>query len=668
MTTTPDSLGDVLSRQTFSDEEKVRLGAIAASDGVAAHIIKRYVTHTDAYKSGFRKHEKIPGFRPATPAFDQQAVPLIIRILGDSHHRRHRLCWDHLYRAAATDFIKKELPNLDRLLSEVPAPPDVTDAGELLRAVCSNAMDFGVSQDDVRKFYDAWGISRIDDFEDVLGLCLMRDEASAQKRTVAKLVADLEALKETVLENSSQATSQAEEIADDRRQTGEDREVIRRGAEALQSLSKQVSDLLAKSPESESRLKGIEDRLSRLAERPRGEPVLAEALKDELRKVASETKSSIASAVGAMGTGLKKSWTDDVAAACRELEAKISGVVAHIPEQRQGVASRSASQSGRNFDWAPADRVITDSGELLRALAAAFKARGVAPAPTKRIHAAIAAGLVPILVGPTALLALDAYSRVACGGRTTTVYVTPSLLESSELFGRVDSARGDFVCHAAGLIDVLRAAPGSRGAALVTLEGINRGPTESYLLPLLQMRARGGRIPLFHPDTPVSSSSRVEPVVVWPSNVWLAATAVDGPTSLPTSRDVLAHSVVIEVDACQVVSDGTRDTASEIALDSELIRPVDPPTHIVEDLLEAFPDARGYRSSLDRFGAMLARFESDPGRLRTALVESVLLPLVVTLDAEDERAEAFQALGKHLGAEEGTRLTVVGRRLRRRIA
>lgn len=665
----PRCLGEVFSRLTFSDEEKVRIGALVASNGIAAHIVKRYVTHTEEYKNGFRKHEKIPGFRPATPAFDQQAIPLILRIMRDSHHPRYRVCWDQLYRASATDYIQKELPNLDRLLSEVSAPPGVTDSAELLRAVCSNALDFGVSQDDVRKFYEAWGTSRIENFEELLGLCLTRDEVSAQKRTLAKLVADLETLKEAVHESSSQAASQAEEIADDRRRVEEDRDLLRKSAEALQSLSRKVSDLLSRAHESDSRLKGLEDRLSQIAKTLRGEPVSAEALKDELRKAANETKSAISSAVGAIGTGLKKSWTDDVAAATRELETKISAVSADISGQRQRVESRlSGSPGGRRFAWAPADRIISDSGELRRAMAAAFKARGVAPAAATRIHAAMAAGLIPVVVGPTALLALDAFSRVACAGRATTVHVAPSLLEPSELFGRLEPARGDFVPNAAGLIDILHTAAESRGAALVTLEGINRGPTESYLLPLLQMRARSGRIPLFHPDTPVSPSSLAEAVVVWPPNVWLAATAVDGPTSLPISRDVLAYSVVIEVDACQPVSDGTRDSASELALDGELIRPMAPPTQIVDDLVEAFPDARGYRSSFDRFGAMLARFESDEGRLRTALVESVLLPLLVTLDAEDERAEAFQALGKHLGADESTRLAVVGRRLRRRIA
>src|SRR4051812_23562098 len=77
-------LGAAFAQQVFSVDEKTRLGKLLVEGGVAARVIKKYVVHTPAYRDGFRKREKIAGFRQATPAFDKQAIPLIIRYLGDS--------------------------------------------------------------------------------------------------------------------------------------------------------------------------------------------------------------------------------------------------------------------------------------------------------------------------------------------------------------------------------------------------------------------------------------------------------------------------------------------------------------------------------------------------------------------------------------------------------
>jgi hypothetical protein len=669
MTNTPKPLcvGDVFSRMKFTTEEEQRLAATMAKGGVAAHVIKKYVIQTEPYKSGFRKQHKISGFRNSTAAYDQAAITVIVRALRDSRHSQHRFCWDHLYRDSATAFIHNELPRLGRLLAEVDAPSGSDDPAENLRAVCANALDFEVSQDDVRKFYEVWGMPRVGHFDDLLRLCLQRDEASAQKRTLAKLVSDVASLMTTVTENSARATLAAEAIAADRQLAAQDRKHLRASEEALDGLSKKLSELFERTAsDSESRDTSLY-RLAPLTERlKRGERATNE-LRDELHKSASQTKSLIASAIGALATELKDSWASDLSAATGGLEAKI------VVAAKEGAIATSEARTAsivRSLDWTPADRVISDSVDLRTALMTAFRGCGVAPPAAIRIHAAVAAGLLPIVVGPAALLALDVYSRVVCGGRAVTLHVSPAIFEPTELFGRVDTTRGAFVCHAAGLLDILNAAAGSRGVGLVSLEGINRGPTESYLLPLLQMRSRGGRIPLFHSGAPISSPVRVDPILVWPSNLWLAATSVDGPTSLPISRELLAHAVVIEADECPPTPGGAERPPSEIALDGNVVTPGEIPAGVVDGLVELLPDARGYRSSLKRFGAMLARFQSDPRWLRTALVESVLLPVAVTLESEEERGEALATLGKHLDAdaEETGRLVALGRRVRRRIA
>ena len=660
----PTSLADAFYSQTFSDGEKERLGALIREGGIAAQVIKKHVGHTKSYQA-FRKVEKISGFRLATPAYDKQAIRLIVEALGDNSHRLHQRCWERLYSQAAAAYVEKEHTNLNRLLRAVPPPADASDATEMVRAVCTNALEFEVSKEDIRKFYELWGTPRLANFEDLLPLCDQRDEASAQRRALGALSADLEKIKGTVATQVSLVDAQAESLVELRKASSGERGRLKVQEAEIERLSKTIAEVQKKAQPGEARIKELEERIGRLAGRSKDEDdALARDLASKLHQLASETKSSIVRAIGALRTELTKTISDDLSAFAKELEQKRAAVKS-VSALR--VEPAPLAPGGPPPAWTSPGRTIKDSAELRRVLSTAFKARGVAPGAAIRIHSALAAGVLPIVVGPTALLALDAYSHAVCGGHATTLHVGPTLMAPGEIFGRMDHGSGRFIVHPAGLLDLLESATASRGSAIAILEGINRGPTESYLLPLLQIRARRARVPLFHRRSADPSASMVSPNLEWPSNLLLAATAVEGPTSLPICRDLLAYSVVVEVEACEQAPGGSQEQTSELSFAPDLSAPSEVPSSLLEDLFATWPDAQAYRRTLSSFGGMLARFESDSARIRAALLDSVLLPLVATLDNDDEREEASEALTRQLADDEVTRLQAMLRRLRRRI-
>ena len=350
-----------------------------------------------------------------------------------------------------------------------------------------------------------------------------------------------------------------------------------------------------------------------------------------------------------------------------KLLADVAILRAALPLSTPATAGASSGQRarGQQVRWAACETVLTTKTEVMRALASAFTLRGIDPLAAFRIHAALAAGLMPVLVGPLALAALDAYAGVACGARTVTVHVTPTFVQPSDMFGKLESARGEFVVHPAGLLDAVQVSPSLAGYGLAILEGINRAPTESFLLPLLQRRER---VHLFHP-TAVPTHDELPPSVSWPTGLWLAATSVAGPTSLPVSRDIWQYAVAIDVrpsGSAETKNDAPRIT--EVAPRGEHMDPVGVPQDLVDDLLESYPEAGEVRRVLQRLGASFARYTTNKDDLRATLVEAVLLPLVTTSPDEGEREEVVENLVQGLPDDRAEIVRSAAKRLRQRFA
>ena len=287
-----------------------------------------------------------------------------------------------------------------------------------------------------------------------------------------------------------------------------------------------------------------------------------------------------------------------------------------------------------------------------------------------RIHSAIRAGLLPVLAGPRALNALEAYARVTCGGRIFRLNVAPSFLEPGDLFGKLDPVRGVFLPHPAGLADVLEIARRSPGLALVVVEGANRAPTESYLLPVIQCALGKVNLKLFHPAL-ISSEDTYRNLaeIQWPSNVLLSATIVEGPTTLPLSRNLWDTAVLIETDGETPKSSPTPEFA-ELDPEGDLVVLTGSPDEIAAEHFDNIPGYESLREASERYLRALACFEGDEGQLGQALVESTILPSIASIDEEDERDEMLTRLtesGKSTGLEPAE-LVALARRIRRRIA
>lgn len=324
-----------------------------------------------------------------------------------------------------------------------------------------------------------------------------------------------------------------------------------------------------------------------------------------------------------------------------------------------GPRAEGPSAAPKALAWARA-AAHSDKVEFQKALNAAFRAEGVAPQNALRLHAAVISGLLPICVGPRGQAALRAYAQAACGGRLAVLHVAPGFLAPVDLLGsfsRRDRSLSEHPCGLRRAADAVRDIP---ALSLFALEGVNRAPVEAYLVPPLRDLEGGGAMSL---PIEVEGHSSLQ----LPPGLRLAGMDVDGPSTLPISRDVWAHGVALEMPS--LATRGAATPPGEVLLSSQLAQPANIPTEIVDRILEAVPQASDLRECLARFGAGLTRFYTDNRQVMAALVECAVLPYLATLPDKDERDAGVAALATLMsptssGAEE---LAALARRLRARL-
>jgi hypothetical protein len=335
-----------------------------------------------------------------------------------------------------------------------------------------------------------------------------------------------------------------------------------------------------------------------------------------------------------------------------ELLAEVSVLRPLVVQPQHVIAPYSGTRNGGapKLRWSrDPGEVIGDRAALQRALVTTAKARGVAPASMLQLHAAVAAGLVPVVMGAGAIPGLVAYAHAVCGARLAVLHVSPGFVQAHDLLGTTDG--NTFEPHQAGLLSAGSAAKEIEGASLVVLEGANRSPLECCLLPVLQMRAAG--LPQIVPQ--------FEEPVQLPSNLRIAATLVAGATTVPVSPQLWAYAVAFELDAVPIIPGATQ--ATELPLASELFAPGDVPSDAVESLVEAWPGSNEVRPALERFGAALSRLYTDGPRIRSALLEGIVLPFLVSCTDDDEQEDAVNKLVD----ADASALTALAKRLHRRL-
>ncbi len=192
--------------------------------------------------------------------------------------------------------------------------------------------------------------------------------------------------------------------------------------------------------------------------------------------------------------------------------------------------------------------LLSDAPKVKSAIQRAFRSQGFSSRFGWMIHSITVADGLPLIVGPDALDMAECYAAVIAAGRALTIPISPATIEPTDLLGHLDTQTGSWRLHAAGLLDLLTVA--STLAAreqlfVVVLEGVNRAPVESYLLPLLAcVRDSRRSIALAHP-TQLPASSPYPARISWPRNVLLIGTVSEGRMSLPLVQEMWAHAALL---------------------------------------------------------------------------------------------------------------------------
>jgi hypothetical protein len=317
-----------------------------------------------------------------------------------------------------------------------------------------------------------------------------------------------------------------------------------------------------------------------------------------------------------------------------ELLAQVSVLKPFIGFGGSQTATTPTPHSSTRLDWSSArGGDIRDKAALRRNLTNAARARGVDPSLMFQVHAAIVAQLMPVTLGSGALGALTAYAHGACGGRLAIVHVSPSAINPNDL----DEVAGG------GLKVAVEAAKDIDGISLVVLEGANRSPLESSVLPVLQL-----------------AELHLSPLKMTPG-LRLAASLVVGATTVPVTSQLWSHACAIYAEP--IPPTVSNNATGDVSLTCELFIPGDEPAGSIESLLDTWPECRELRPAMIRLGSALARLYDDESRVTEALLNNLVLPYIATAFTADEQAEL---LSKTRTASDSTVTTL--HRLRRRLA
>ena len=192
------------------------------------------------------------------------------------------------------------------------------------------------------------------------------------------------------------------------------------------------------------------------------------------------------------------------------------------------------SASNPNVQIAVTESEPNDENEALNQLCRALRRHDVPHEVASPLLAGFLGGLMPVLSGVRAFSALSAFAACATGGRIEWIPVSPGWLDPSDFLGRPQGADRNHPC---GLLEVLTNAEDRDRIHLVVLDGINVGPSETILSPILACMSDAvaeGLSPRLLPvvDARDQSLTRVR----WPKNVLLAATTNPaGQFSIPST-------------------------------------------------------------------------------------------------------------------------------------
>lgn len=313
-----------------------------------------------------------------------------------------------------------------------------------------------------------------------------------------------------------------------------------------------------------------------------------------------------------------------------------------------------ANQIAPRIEWKVSDTKISSADDLKKQVIKGFRAISVKSDVGIGIHAALTAGILPILSGFNAGAAIDVYSKIACGGRVFRVSIAPTSLNASDLFSKFDENQATFVNGDGSLLEFMEIAKQNPEPAVVVFEGINKAPTESYFMPILEAIFWGRSLPIYF-------NSNVLQNFEWSENLFPVATIVEGPTTLPLSAEIWSRSIML--DASSQFAKQSYNTLTEIDSNSELFELYEDTEFDIDHLFEELPEFDHFKLLTNRLINGLGHFydfrnENDLLRIEKIVVESLILPLIAIMDSDEGKDEAVKKLARSTKVEFNDAVTV----------
>jgi hypothetical protein len=236
----------------------------------------------------------------------------------------------------------------------------------------------------------------------------------------------------------------------------------------------------------------------------------------------------------------------------RTMAEKPDGVFPELAVFRQALVPGLGAGSGGGFPSAllPAHysgievslTILEDKKALIKRLQSVFHENGFSPMLGNRLMSGFLSGLVPVVKGERAYEAIRLFANCVAGGRLNWIPISGSLFDPQDLFGTSDRS-GKFVPHPAGLLKTIKDAHGTPDSlTVVVLDGYDRAPIDSYLLPLMQSRADVGTtadkgLPLHMHLGEESGDADARSIRIgWPGNVLLAFIPAENAVHSPSAR------------------------------------------------------------------------------------------------------------------------------------
>lgn len=286
----------------------------------------------------------------------------------------------------------------------------------------------------------------------------------------------------------------------------------------------------------------------------------------------------------------------------------------------------------------------------------------------EHIHAAVSAGLVPIVIGVESRDALATYARVAFADRSLEITVGHDFLQPIDLLG-VRAETGDADRPNEGILLSANREVSADQPGLVILEGFNRGPTGSYLAPWLSNPAGSIEIP------PRVQEALGQPSFVRNPHLAIAATAISCPTAAPVGPELWSRAAVIDASRWRPLdllpaqpSFASTDVAPPSSGGHKFTkRTMDGAEDIAKDWWQIDTSVLRAGERLAHALGQPAFAEHNAGKARIAVAECLLLPAVATTVSDSELSAFVNSLigwTTHSDERYETELLRRGRRIR----